>query len=342
MKTGLNRSLALAASGLLSLAVGLLAEMRESEAQASRQLVQTLNARDYVSALQILHVHGVTNTTLEAMAEQLVRGPRRQPLQEPFMKGFLLIEEGGGGHRMVQRVWDAASIGYPQPVWVMEGIRRDFWREQAYKEWSRNLYAPIGVMNPRSADEVLRYFKWYNQYAERLHSVNLNWYRLNNFDATNHAEAFAVLNALFQLVKARNPDAFVWLLVEPTVDNSDLRWLQTMRFGYDGLFVGNLRNFTSRFATARQRYVAVVGDSVPMVLTGFYGYEEPLVKAGLLRKGRARAMIEIGQLLAPQLDRYAQKVAELGYRGLIVDWRVIEAVARAQGVPMLESKTPQP
>jgi hypothetical protein len=309
------------------------AQIAEHELALSSQLVDALNHRNYTVALEILHYYGVTNITLEAMAGRLGRPPQRRTLAEPFVSGFLLGDPAEG-HKVHRRVRDAVAIGYLQPLWVVEDLNRWDWRERAYKSWNQNLVVPIGVMNIRRPDQVIRCFKWYHQYADRLHSVGLNWYHVNNFDAPDHAEAYRLLNALFQLVKARNPDAFVWLFVEPTIDNSDLRWLETMRFPYDGLLVGNLRNFTSRFESTRQRYLPYVEKDTPMVLTGFYGYEKPLVQAGALRRGKRReaAMRAAGEVIAPQLDRHAERVWKLGYRGLILDWRVVEAVAIAQGV----------
>lgn len=319
------------------------AVIRPTEAENSVLLVDALNTGNYVAALEILRFYGVTNTTLEAMAAHIGQPTQRRALREPFLKGYTQMEADGGGLRLLQRIKGARAIGYSTPLWVVDDILLKDWRSRAYGDWKRNKRAakqlrqeivlPVGVMNLRSAEQVIRYFKWYNHYADRLHSVGLvTWYHLDHLDAPEAVASYRTLNALFQLIKARNPEAFVWLVVEPTVDNADVRWLEAMRFDYDGLLVGNLNRFTAGFAAARQRYLPYVGETRPMVAAGFYGYERPLLKAGEMRKGRGETMLDIGNIIGPQLDPLAAKVQNLGYRGLFVDWRVVEAVATARGV----------
>jgi hypothetical protein len=322
----------LSATLLFGLAGPLSGQISEAEGNDSVAMVSAINAGNYATALEILHRYGIAESTLELMAARLGQTPRRVALAEPFLRGYLYMGDLGEGHKLYRRVRDAAAINHPLPLWVADNLNMREWRARCDRELGRTLAAPIGVLNPRGPEQAIRFFQWFDRYAENLHSVGLNWYRVNNFDATDHAGAYRLLNALFQLVKARKPDAFAWLLVERTVDNSDLRWLEAMRFPYDGLLVGNLRDFTSAFESTRKRYLPLVGESTPMVLTGFYGYEQALVKAAEMKRGRRARLLAAGQVVAPQLDRQAQHVWALGYRGLVVDWRVVEAVAAARGV----------
>jgi len=225
---------------LFGLSSQLPAEITPAEAAASVQLVAAINAGDYVTALGILHGQGLAESTLESMAGRLGQTPQPVGLGDPFLKGYLFMAELGHGKKVWARVMKAHAINYPTPLWTAEMLNPETWAVRCDRELGRSPVPPIGVLNPAFPQEVIRHFQWYDRYAEHLHSVGLNWYRLNNFDADDHAEAYRLLNALYQLIKARKPDAFVWLLVEPTVDKSDVRWLQTMQLGYDGLMVGNL------------------------------------------------------------------------------------------------------
>jgi hypothetical protein len=307
-------------------------QLTPEETEDSRDLVRAVNAGEYVTALEILRGYGITNGTLEGMAAHLGRPAPRVTLQEPFLKGYLLMEKLGQGHKVYRRVRDAQAINYPTPLWVADNLNMRGWGGRCDYELTRLPVPPIAVLNLRMPDaQVIRYFQWYNRYAERLHSVGLNWYHLNNFDVPDHAGAFQVLNALHQLIKARKPDAFTWLLVERAPDNSDIPWVQTMRLGYDGLMVGNLREFRGSYAVTRQRYLPYVGEATPMVLTGFYGCEKPLLKAAET-DDRGQALLRVGEVLSPELGRMEKRIWDLGYRGLVVDWRVVAAVAKARGV----------
>jgi hypothetical protein len=306
-------------------------QLTPQETEDSRQLVRAVNAGEYVTALEILRGYGITNGTLEGMAARLGRPAQRVTLREPFLKGYVFMSELGKGHKLHRRIRDAVAINYPTPLWVADDLNMPGWADRCDRELGRMLSPPIAALNLRLPDaQVIRFFKWYSRYADSLHSVGLNWFHLNNHDVPDHAEAYQVLNALHQLIRARKPEAFTWLLVERPPDNSDLSWMQTMRFGYDGLMVGNLRDFRSQFAATRQRYLPYVGEETPMVLTGFYGYEKPLTKAAADHWGQA--LLRVGEVLSPELSRQEQRVLDLGYRGLVVDWRVVEAVAKARGV----------
>ena len=211
---------------------------------------------------------------------------------------------------------------------------------------------PIGVLNlSLRTGQIIRYFQWYERYGAKLHSVGLNWYHLNNFDAGDHGEAYRWVNAMFQLIKAREPRRFVWLMVERAPDDSDLRWMGTMRLGYDGLLVHNVKDFSSHFDETRKRYLPYAGEAKPMVVVGFCGYEAALAKAAARPKGRVAAAAAVWQVLAPELSREEQRLRDLGYRGLLVDWRVVdaavaqvvvtEAAAKAAAAKAAASATPE-
>jgi hypothetical protein len=330
MKSTLQRSFLLGSLFVLGFVSPLVGQVTPEETADSKQLVNAVNAGEYVTALEILRGYGITNVTLEGMAAHLSHPPQRVTLSEPFLKGYLFMSELGQGKKVWARALKANAINYPTPLWVADNLNMRDWAVRCDRELARSPVPPIAVLNLRMPDaQVIRFFAWYNRYAEHLHSVGLNWYHLNNFDAPDHAEAFQVLNALQQLIKARKPDAFVWLLVERAPDNSDLSWLRTMTFSYDGLMVGNLRDFSAHFEETRKRYLPLVEEGIPIMLVGFYGYEVPLERATALSWDERPSgdLFDVGKIIARELKRKERHLQDLGYRGLVVDWRVVEAVA---------------
>ena len=82
-----------------------------------------------------------------------------------------------------------------------------------------------------------------------------------------------------------------------------------------------------------------------MVVLGFYGYRPEMQEAGRalsaakkvedpgqrqIAKAQALAKIAaIGRVVGNNLDREAEHLQALGYRGLTVNWRLLEAVSEA-------------
>ena len=153
------------------------------------------------------------------------------------------------------------------------------------------------------------------------------------------------MNALFQLIKARKPDAFVWLGVVKEDNRSDEPWLKAMTFQPDGLQISNLRQFHSPFAETRARYVEIVGTNTPLMVAGFYGYTAALQdkgeklfaalknkdkKAGQAAKADVTVKLGgIGAVVGQNLAKEEADLQSLGYRGLSAHWLLLTAVANS-------------
>lgn len=316
----------------------------------SALLVTAVNSGDYTTALEILRAHGITNGTLTAMAARLGRPTQRVALNEPFLKGWEPTKFHKASGEIQRRIAQASAVGYPRVLWAVESAAPNA-MELLEAQQQQSIVPPIGAMDVRLPEtNVIGFFLWYDRFAEQLHSVALNLSYVNNLESRNQAQAYALLNALFQLVKSRKPDTFVWLAVRPTGDDTDLQWLETMRFGYDGLLVvGDLVDFLSDFEGTRERYVKCVGANVPMVVGEFAGFNYALRRAAKIGGGHGRDGMEnlpavdrrkaraleqatyagVGKVVAPQLPRLEQRLQGMGYRGLILDSRLVKALACA-------------
>jgi hypothetical protein len=323
----------------------------QAEAADCARLIDAVNAGDAQTALEILHNYGMAENTLLAMAPYLVKTPANVQLKEPFLKASvaaLAITDRLVKTNIHSNLQNAiANLGYEQPVWMPR--RPDI---QAIASYDQDLVEcpvpPIGVLNVRSNEPCfIRYFKWYDRYADYLHSVAVNGPNLSNasMDVNNYAQANRILNALFRLIKARKPEAFVWLSVVKKDDHSDEQWLRAMTFRPDGLQISNLRQFHSPFAETRARYVQIVGSDMPMMVNGFYGYETALQAGGkklaaslanadlhAARTEKAAAIAElggIGVLAGPNLAEVETNLQLLGYRGLSTHWLLLAAIANS-------------
>ncbi len=228
-----------------------LAPPDEVEAAASALLIEAVNVGDVQTALEILHDYGVADDTLLSMATCMGKTPAPAKLKEPFLKasvGALAVLDPSTKEQV--RSETAAASGYERPVWMP--LQLETKPIASYDaDLSQCPLAPIAVLNVKLDDPCLiRYFQWYDRYAENLHSVVLNDWCLSNhrIDPESYAQANHTLNALFQLIKARKPDAFVWLRVVKEDNHSDEPWLKAMTFKPDGLQISNLRQFHSPFA----------------------------------------------------------------------------------------------
>lgn len=289
----------------------------EDEAADCGRLIDSINAGDVQTAVAILRNYGIAENTLLAMVPYLGQVPANVPLKEPFLKASVaaLTLTDPMLKTSVRSNLESAvdSLGYGQPVWIP---RRPETRTTA--SYDEDLIQcpvpPIGVLNVRSNEPCfIRYFEWYDRYADLLHSVVLNGPNLSNanLDVNNFAQANRILSALFQLIKARKPDAFVWLSVVKKDDRSDEQWLKAMTFRPDGLQISNLRQFHSPFAETRARYLQVVGSDMPMMVNGFYGYEAALQTEGKkLAAGLANTNLVVGRA------ERTTAIAELGGIGV--------------------------
>ncbi len=247
---------------------------------------------------------------------------------------------------------------YELPVWMPR--RPDIWAITSYdSDIAQCSVAPILVLNTRFNDPCfIRYFELYDRYADNVHSVVLNGPNLSNakLNQTNYVQAGLALKALYQLIKARNPNAFVWLNVVKEDNRSDEQWLRAMTFSPDGLQISNLRQFHSPFAETRARYQTIVGTNMPMMIYGFEGYSatvrqqaQSLATALTNDDPQAQATVKanlggIGTVASQDLQGIETNLQSLGYCGISVQWSLLAALANtnnATPVDMSNLKNPQ-
>lgn len=332
------------------------------ETADAARLIDAINAGDIQTAVKILRAYKVADDTLLAMAGRLGKTPARVELPEPFLKASVGALTTMDQTDVKVRLQDAtATLDYERPVWVPRWVgSRTIASHDA--ELMQCPVAPVVVLNVETNEPCfIRYFNWYDRYAEKLHSVVLNGASLSNasLDAKNYDQANRVLNALFQLVKARKPDAFVWLSVVKEDDRSDEQWLRGMSFQPDGLQISNLRQFHSPFAETRARYVAIVGPDMPMMVSGFCGYTAALqakgkkLRAALANTNRPAAQADeaavtaqlgnIGAAAGQDLAQVETNLLALGYRGISVHWLLLTALATPDKATQIDrSDLPDP
>lgn len=320
----------------------------EEETAAAALLIDAVNAGDTQTALEILHAYGVAEDTLLDMATRLGKSPVRVELKEPFLKASvaaLAVVDPTTKEQV--RLQAATAVGYERPVWIPRQLDT-----APIASFDADLgqcpLAPIAVLNVKLDDpSFIRYFQWYDRYAESLHSVALNGADLSNakLEVENYGQANRTLNALFQLIKARKPDAFVWLGVVKEDAKTDEPWLKAMTFKPDGLQISNLRQFHSPFAETHRRYVEIVGADMPMMVAGFYGHKDALQEKGDLlfaalnnknpkarQAAEAKAKAELGNIgtaVGQDLARMEADLQSLGYQGLSVHWLLHAALANS-------------
>lgn len=330
------------------------------EAADSRRLIESVNAGDATTALGILQTYRLADSVMLGAANQSEKSPVRAALQESFVKASVSLSLAGRSSNVQARLQAAALLGCERPVWVARWLETN-WVERCDRELSQSPLAPIAVLNINLDDpNFMRFFQWFDRYADRLHSVVLNGDDLTNakfkdrYDQANH-----ILNAMFQLIKSRKPEAFVWLSVVKQDDRTDEQWLRAMTFRPDGLQISNLRQFHSPFAETRRRYVEIFGADMPMMVSGFYGYKDTLQskgkelslakkiqdpKARLTAKTDAKAKLGgIGNVVVEDLGRLEADLRTLGYCGLSIHQLLIEAIAnKDKAVPIAKSELVDP
>lgn len=208
---------------------------------------------------------------------------------------------------------------------------------------------PVGVLDTVVNDaQAIQFFRWYDRYAEQLHSVALNWEHLSNHELkSDFSAANQTMSALFKLIKARKPDAFVWVGVVKQDDRTDEQWLRALDFQPDGLLVWNLRQFHSPFEDAYARLTAIVAPATPLVVAGFYGYKQPLQQSGrqlseakriessaergAAKRAAMQQLEAMGEAIGVEtLPRLEEKLRAIGFQGLAPHWLLVQAVAEAR------------
>ena len=299
------------------------------EATNSAVLIQALEARDYSRVVETLRASGLGEGTLTSMKDRLSATPARAKLQEPFLRAAIIGSVAGLDPAELKLRLEAATAQSFQPVfWEISSFGPD-WQQRYDQERTRFAAAPIGVLDVGLADtNFVRFFQWYDRYGERLHSVVINWERLDNYDfkaTAQQRDANRVMSGLYQLIKARNPTAFVWIRVVWADDNSDVRWLRALTFAPDGLLLWNLPAFDSPFEAARARYLPLLAPECPMVAAAFYGIWSRITVT--------KDLAGIGRTTDANLGPFEKRLAGAGLRGLAPDGLMLKAVALARSQP---------
>lgn len=312
----------------------------------SERLLTALAAGDTATAINLLRANGVSETALATVSKNLGKKPVRVTLAETFFRGSTSVPLTGLGDEAKARLAAADALGYGRRFWVAKNLAGDW---SALYDQHRALFTtpPVGVFDFALGDtNLITFFKWYDRYAEGLDSVVVNWTHLSNHTETDgYTNVNRTLSGLYQLIKARKPDAFVWAGVVKKDDRTDVPWLQAFTFKPDGLLIWNLRQFHSPFAETRTRYLPVVGADMPMVVAGFYGYKPALVQTGEKLKAaklltdagqRTNAIVEaenklgeVGKISRDLIAKQEAKLQALGYRGMTTHGLLLESVTQA-------------
>jgi len=296
---------------------------RIKEAGDAGLLVGALGASNHDNAIKVLREYGIAETTLTNMAARLGQPPTRAVLKEKFVRGVVAVLMTEPSDRVKANFKTAAAQGRDRAYWVVKSLGPD-WTSRYDQELAQMSVPPIAVLD-KALQEVdfIRFFKWYDRNADKVHSVLLNSENLNNFNLkSRYGDANLVMAGMYQLIKARKPDAFVWVQVVWHEDGSDAGWLQALSFKPDGLMIWNLHSFLSPFDRARPKYAAIVGEQTPMMATEFFGFWPQLTTVSDLKP--------IGNIIDANLDRFEDRLTTMGYCGLMADWRTVQAVSQAR------------
>lgn len=317
-------------------------ELAQSAARAqvvseTERLLAALEASDDSQVVAILRANGVSETALKTLSSNLARPPQAVALSEPFFRGAIAVPIKVTEAEARARLAQAEALGFGRRFWVVKQLPADW--EQQYDNQRALLTAdPVGALDLTLNDtNLIAAFRWYDRYADGLHSVVLNWTRVSNHTETgDYAAVNRMFTGLHRLLKARKPEAFVWLGVVKKDDRTDEQWLRAMTFEPDGLLIWNLRQFHSPFAETRERYVPIVGADRPMVIAGFYGYKSALAETEKQIQSAkddmsARTVAEtrlkgLGELSGSLLQAQERELQQLGYRGWTLHGSLIEAV----------------
>ena len=314
----------------------------------SERLLTALAGGDTATVISILRNNGVGEASLNRLAANLVQPPPRTPLAHEFYRGCLPVNLPGQRTNAGATWKVAVSLGYDRRCWVVQDLRSGWGatNTEVVGKYARTNF--LGAMNMTLGDtNLVQYFKWFDRNADVVGSVAINWGRLGNHPLPGSSEEVArTLGGLFKLVKARKPDAFVWVSVLRVNDNSDVEFLSALPFKPDGLLIWNLDQFNSPFETVRQSYAGVLGDDVPMVVSGFVGYKavmrekasairatnkikDPAARAAAWTKAESK-MAQVGAVSKEAVLDEERHLRELGYRGMILHGFLVEALTRAE------------
>src|SRR5690606_13362155 len=152
-------------------------------------------------------------------------------LPEDFFRGCVSASLTGRAPNVISRFHTAREVGHGRPFWIARSLTGN-WTPNDDAELRLSPEPAVGVLDTVVNDApAIQFFRWYDRYAEQLHSVTLNWEHLSNHELkSDFGAANQTMSALFKLIKARKPDAFVWVGVVKQDDRTDERWLRALDF----------------------------------------------------------------------------------------------------------------
>ncbi len=309
----------------------------ESDADRSLALIEAMAGSRYTEAINLLSASGLSQETLTPMKSRLIQASSPGVLNDPFVRAANIgAPDGTTAEEFEERIRMATKHGYTNLFWEINRPGVDF-PGRFDRELRLFPAPPIAVLNIGPTDPgFIPFFKWYDRYAERLHSVVINADKLDNYvfkTADEQRQANKALSGLYRLIKARTPAAFVWMRVVWADDRSDVSWLKTVTFEPDGLVLWNLPTFQSPFAEAQKRYRPLAGESTVFLAGEFYGFWSLI--------GSATNLVESGRAIGASLDGFVQGLGRSGYRGLAPNWMLFKALEEAQaGAAVAQGSAP--
>jgi len=280
---------------------------RLKEAYDSGQLIGALATSNYTAVVNVLREHGVSEATLGLLTARLGQPTARVALPDEFFRAVVCH-----GERSQEREAVAATLGYQRTFWMSSEAGPPAWAGGRLGAFTINIREP----------NAIQYFKWFDAHAEQLTGVVLNWgLVMNEVLKDGYGDVNTLLSGLHKLVKARQPDAFVWAIVVQLPDGSDTRFLRALDFQPDGLLVGNLDSFRSPFERTLARLPPLVRPATPLVAFDFHGYWPQVYEAN---------PVEFGRLTGPQLPRLEKRLQAIGYRGLVCNYYLLEKIHQSQ------------
>ena len=297
--------------------------------RASLEIIQALEHQQYDEAAALLRAQGVSAAVTENVKSRLGQAPAPGQWKEPFVKAVLIGPLRSMTPETAQiRMRQAAAAGFDRVFWEIDAVTNG-WEALYDAQLAGFQKPPIAVLNLKTNDaQFIDYFRWYERYASRLHSLVINADDLDNYvfkTEGQRREANRVMGGLWQLIKALRPESFVWMRVVWDELNSDRDWIRSMSFKPDGFLVWNIPDFNDPYDKAREKYLKAAGRDVPMVLGAFYGlYPETTQDQNTPVWGR---------LIHDNLDAYQRQLTAAGYCGLAPDWRLFHCLALKEQNP---------
>ena len=145
-----------------------------------------------------------------------------------------------------------------------------------------------------SSSEYVSLGQFLQRYQDQIQVIVLGWGKLNNIDQKprdfDYVEIGKTLKVQFQIIKTFASNIPVFVTVCVTGDKSDIKWLNSLKFRPDGLWIWNLPFYKANFKLPLIRYKKY---STQFVAGGEFE-TKPILR-----------------------DKIINKVRKLGYRGVL-------------------------